>query len=92
MRPVWTDVHVPCQKDPKLFSAPEPKRLWSDLTAPETAQERRERERAAVQLCWQCPVWRQCREWALGAVDQVSTVCGGLTPAQLRNERKRRAA
>lgn len=82
---VWAGVDVPCQEEPLLFSAPDPVEF-------ETVEQRKGRERAAVQLCWQCPVWRQCREWALGSVDQVSTVCGGLTPAQLRVERKRRAA
>lgn len=85
---MWTEEHLPCRKSPELFAVPDA----PDLTAPETAKERRVRERAAVRLCSECPVWRQCREWALGDVGQVGTVCGGLTPAQLRVERRRRVA
>lgn len=82
---------TPCQRQPELFDAPDAGELWPGVELKETSQRRRERERAAVQLCWECPAWRRCREWAIRAEDQVVTVCGGLTPAQLRVERRRAA-
>lgn len=81
------NVTVPCQERPELFSAPDPVVLWRDQEARETPKERAKRERAAIQLCWDCAVWRQCREWALSEPEQVFMVCGGLTPRQLRAAR-----
>lgn len=86
------DVELPCQRSPRLFAVPDSVVLWRDEELSERAADRVRRERAAVQLCWECPLMRECREWALGADDQTLTVCGGMTPRELRVARRARVA
>lgn len=81
---------TPCQEQPRLFAAPDGAPLWGGMERRETVSERRKRERAAVQLCWGCSVWRECREWAVRSDEQTATVCGGLTPTELKEERRAR--
>lgn len=78
-----------CRRRPELFAVPDSVPGPGGVELREGAKARARRERAAVQVCWECPVWRECREWAVRARDQVDTVCGGLTPKQLRQMRKR---
>lgn len=78
-----------CRERPELFAVPDPVTGPGGMELREGPKARRARERAAVQVCWECPVWRECREWALRDRGQQETVCGGLTPRQLRQERQR---
>ncbi|WP_435111646.1 WhiB family transcriptional regulator [Nocardiopsis synnemataformans] len=78
-----------CRERPELFAVPDARVSVRGVEIREGPSARIQRERAAVQMCWRCPVWRECREWALQDSGQVETVCGGLTPKQLREERAR---
>lgn len=90
---MWGVERTPCVKAPELFAVPDLGPWWPGAPErEETSGQRLRRERAAVQLCWECPVWERCREWALASEDQQDTVCGGMTPRELRKERKERRA
>lgn len=78
----WQD-QAKCRERPDLFAPP-------DTAVREGARARVRREREAVKICWECPVWRQCQQWALEDVGQQHTVCGGLTPRELRRLRRER--
>jgi WhiB family redox-sensing transcriptional regulator len=49
----------------------------------------RQHERRALNVCAQCPVVLECRQWAL-SVDDNWAVLGGLTPDQRHELRRRR--
>lgn len=48
------------------------------------------RNSEAVKICRECPVWKQCREWALESGEPHGT-WGGLTSNQRARIRNRRA-
>ena len=47
-------------------------------------------EREALSICANCPVWRECREWALHEYSCDEDVVGGLTGNQRRQIRRGR--
>jgi WhiB family transcriptional regulator, redox-sensing transcriptional regulator len=51
--------------------------------APETKHERRERESTAKRICADCPVSRECLDYAM-RVNEPFGIWGGLTEAERR--------
>jgi len=48
--------------------------------------------RAAVQICGECPVRKECLDYAAGYGELLAGVWGGLSPGERRRQRRRTAA
>jgi hypothetical protein len=46
------------------------------------------RHQAALAICRECPVWWECRTWALHNYEDDSAIIGGMTGPQRRDWRR----